>query len=252
MSLEDLITERPASGPVRYGYARVSTSDQDPQRQIDQLLRDGIEPAFIVSEKVSGMKPRPKLAAMMAELQRGDELHVTKLDRLCRDRRETTNTAADLEARGIILVFDGNKYDPSTAMGKYWFDQMASIGQLERDQLAERTRDALASLRAAGKHLGRPAALSSEQELILIPLIQQGFLASELMAITGVSRSTINRLQRKVRNLEADSADPSRVRERRLIEAQVANELQAERAKTLKGAQRKIDALRPKGERDSS
>ena len=124
---------------TKYGYARVSTTQQDLSRQLATLRRHGVDDAHIETEKVSGTKrDRPALTRLLAELQKGDELHVEKLDRLGRSTRDLIDLAGKLEERSVALVVDGERHDPTTPMGRLFFHLLAMLAEFERDLTAVR------------------------------------------------------------------------------------------------------------------
>jgi len=146
------------------GYARVSTRDQDPQMQIDALIRAGVHPDDIYHEKVSGAaKRRPQFEAMMKDVREGDVVVVWKLDRLGRTNIGLHMTAERLREKGAHLrLLDNTGLDTTTAAGRMIFAMMASYAQFERDMNHERTMAGLAAARARGRVGGTQAKHSAE------------------------------------------------------------------------------------------
>src|ERR1700712_4225948 len=123
---------------MHYGYARVSTPDQNLTLQTDALQKAGCE--FIYKEKISGAtKERPELQKMLGKLQKGDTLTVWKLDRLGRSIRDLVNIINDLNKKGVqfISVMDG--INTATATGRFTFHLFASLAEFEREIVSERT-----------------------------------------------------------------------------------------------------------------
>ncbi len=140
---------------MRVGYARVSTTDQSPELQLDALRRAGCERTF--TEKASGAKAdRLELARVLHDvLRRGDVLVVWKLDRLARSLKKLITTAEDLEERGIGLVSLTESIDTTTPGGVLVFHVFGAIAQFERALIRERTSAGLAEARRRGRKGGR-------------------------------------------------------------------------------------------------
>src|SRR3546814_633381 len=124
---------------MRVGYARVSTSDQNPELQLDALRRAGCERVF--TEKASGARDdRPELARILEDVLRaGDTLVVWKLDRLARSLKKLIATAEDLEREKIGLVSLTESIDTTTPGGMLTFHVFGAIAQFERALIRERT-----------------------------------------------------------------------------------------------------------------
>src|SRR5215216_5179493 len=136
-----------------YGYARVSTRDQDPQLQINALAAAGCAP--IVQEHASGVaKKRPVLDEVLAQLKSGDQLTIWKLDRLGRSITFLHDTIAKLAARGVSFRSLTAHIDTSTAQGRLQLNMLASFAEFERELIKERTLAGKARMRAEGRHTG--------------------------------------------------------------------------------------------------
>lgn len=142
-----------------FGYARVSTDDQDLSLQIRALEQFGVDKIY--TEKMSGKSmDRPLFKALVEMgLFRGDRLVVWKLDRLGRSLNGLTETVEKFEKMGVDLVILTENIDTSTATGKLFFHLMAAMAQWERDMISERTAAGMAAARAAGKKFGRRPAI---------------------------------------------------------------------------------------------
>lgn len=177
---------------MKVGYARVSTEDQRLDRQEDALKGYGCEKVF--TEKASGMKDdRPQLAAMLAMLREGDQVVVVKLDRISRSTKHLIELSEKFDEIGVDFVSLGDSIDTSTPMGRFFFKVMASIAELERDIIAERTKDGLKAARARGRKGGRPRADRSKVDTARKMYESGSFSIEEICESTGISKSTLYR-----------------------------------------------------------
>src|SRR3546814_8990432 len=144
---------------MRVGYARVSTSDQNPELQLDALRRAGCERVF--TEKASGARDdRPELARILEDVLRaGDTLVVWKLDRLARSLKKLIATAEDLEREKIGLVSLTESIDTTTPGGMLTFHVFGALAQFERALLRARTHPGLVEARRQGRQVGRPSEM---------------------------------------------------------------------------------------------
>jgi DNA invertase Pin-like site-specific DNA recombinase len=140
---------------VDVGYARVSTTDQNPQLQLTALEAAGCWPIF--EEKASGVaEHRPVRDEALAQLQAGDTLTVWKLDRLGRSVMELLEIVNDLELRGIRFRCLTQPIDTSSAAGKMFLTLLAAFAEFERELMRERVLAGKARMKAEGKHPGGP------------------------------------------------------------------------------------------------
>jgi DNA invertase Pin-like site-specific DNA recombinase len=145
------------------GLARVSSLDQDPQIQINDLERAGCWPIY--QEKVSGVaEKRPVQDQVLAQLKRGDTLTVWKLDRLGRSMTEVVGIIEDLVKDGIRFRCLTQPVDTTSAMGKMQLQLLAMFAEFERTLLLERTAAGRARRQAEGKHPGGPALFGFEAD----------------------------------------------------------------------------------------
>ena len=144
--------------PENYGYARVSTTDQDLSLQLNALEAAGCPRSRIFKDTTSGAcKDRPGLKACLRALVAGDMLIVWRLDRLGRSLPHLISTVEGLKERGILFksLCEG-ELDTSTANGELIFNIFSTLAQFERRLVQERTRAGLQAARARGKFGGRP------------------------------------------------------------------------------------------------
>lgn len=177
---------------MRIGYARVSTEDQRLDRQVDTLERAGCEKIFV--EKASGMKDaRPKLDRMLGMIREGDDVVVVKLDRISRSTKHLIELSETFDQMGVNFVSLGDSIDTTTPMGRFFFRVMASIAELERDMIVERTKDGLEAARARGHAGGRPKLSEDAVSRALRMYESRSFTVREITEATGVSKSTLYR-----------------------------------------------------------
>jgi len=168
------------------GYARVSTEEQAREgvsleaqeakiRAWWALSGDGRELVLLRDEGLSGSRmDRPGLEAALAACRRGGALVVYSLSRLARSTRGTLDVAARLEKAGCELVSLSERIDTGSAAGRMVFRMLAVLAEFERDQVAERTRMAMAHMRARGERISRFAASSPEAAARAVALRAEG------------------------------------------------------------------------------
>lgn len=178
---------------MKYGYIRISTPNQSFDQQEEALRELGV--IAIEKEIVSGKKKeRAGLESILKRLREGDELHVTRLDRLGRTAEELHQIGRRLQELGVALVVGGEKTDPKTPQGKMFFGMLATFAEFEADLIAERTRERLAVMRLQGKPIGRKTSLSERQDAVIWRAVRnEGRSISEMARIYSVSRPTIDR-----------------------------------------------------------
>ncbi|WP_129727893.1 recombinase family protein [Ectobacillus funiculus] len=175
-----------------FGYARVSTQDQNLEMQLDTFSKYGVDEVF--QEKMSGTKKdRPQLAKMIDKLRKGDKVVIYKLDRISRSTKHLIELSELFEEKEVDFVSIQDQIDTSTPMGRFFFRTMASIAELERDIIRERTKAGLESARARGRVGGRPKADKKDVEKALKLYDSQTMTVDEIAEMTRVSRATIYR-----------------------------------------------------------
>jgi DNA invertase Pin-like site-specific DNA recombinase len=191
------------------GYARVSTKQQDIDRQLADLVAAGVRrDDLYVDRGVSGARAsRPEFDRAIDALEGGDTLVITTLDRLGRSTQNMLAFAQVLRARGAglrVLNLGGGDVDTGTPMGAMIFTVMSALAQMELDIKRERIGDSVAKRRAAGKDLGgRRIKFSDSQIRGAAHLLEQNEPAAQVAKDLGMSRAT---LYRRIRALGARSA----------------------------------------------
>lgn len=175
------------------GYARVSTQDQNLERQLDNLTAAGCERIF--NEKMTGTKSsRPELQTMLLTLRKGDTLIVDSFSRLSRSTKDLLAMVEKLTEMGVHLVSLKEKLDTTTATGKMMLTMLSALSQFERDLIAERTRDGLKAARSRGRCGGRPRVGSDKDRKQALAMYHANAMSnSEIAERFGVSLSTLNR-----------------------------------------------------------
>lgn len=176
---------------ARYGYARVSTNDQDLSIQIDALKAAGC--GVVRSEKQSGTTTdrRMELATLLEFLRPGDELVVTRIDRLARSVGDLQNIVKDLRAKGVALKATEQPIDTSTAAGKAFLDMLGVFAEFETNLRRERQMEGIAKAKAKGVYQGRKASIDAER---VRQMYDDGKGASEIARALGIGRASVYRV----------------------------------------------------------
>ena len=183
---------------MRIGYARVSTQDQNLDRQRDQLRHDGCE--RIYEEKVSGAKSdRPELGRMLDALREGDVVVVAELSRLSRSVRDLFDIVSRIDTVGAqIKSLKEPWLDTTTPHGRLLFTFFSGISEFERDLIRQRTLEGMAAARARGRLGGRPTLDPKQVELALKMYDSRACTVEEITKATGVSKSALYRYLREL------------------------------------------------------
>jgi len=178
----------------KLGYGRISTEQQNEAQQRSQLQAAGCDD--VITEQISsGRKERPGLARVLQELQPGDTLVISKLDRLARSLQELLSISADLEARNINLQVLDQAIDTTTPTGRLLFSMLGAVAEFERSLAIERTRASVEHRRSTGGSLGgRPKSYSPEQHRLGHRLKAEGESVSGVARALGISRAAAGRL----------------------------------------------------------
>lgn len=181
---------------MKYGYARVSTINQDLKTQIQALKKENCD--VIYSEKFTGTKAdRPKFMELLSKLEAEDTLVVTKLDRFARSTVDAINKVKQLFEKGVKVHVLNMGLVEDTPTGRLIFNIMSSFAEFERDMIVERTQEgkAIAKQREDFRE-GRPNKYSKKQiDHALELLVTNSY--KQVEEITGISKSTLIRAKRK-------------------------------------------------------
>ena len=176
-----------------YGYARVSTTDQDLTIQNEALKAAGCE--IIREEKISGTsrEGRVELDTLMEFLRDGDVLMVTRVDRLARSIRDLQNLVHDLKERGVTIKATEQPIDTSTAAGKAFLDMLGVFAEFETNIRKERQMEGIAKAKERGVYLGRKPTIDPGS---VRALQEQGMGATAIARELGIGRASVYRVLR--------------------------------------------------------
>jgi DNA invertase Pin-like site-specific DNA recombinase len=165
---------------AKYGYARVSSADQDCAIQVEALQKAGCE--IVRQEKISGrnVDDRPELKTLLEFLRTGDDLVVTKIDRLARSTRDLCNIVHDLKKRGVALRVVQQQIDTSTAAGSAFLSMLGVFAEFEIERA-----------KAAGKYIGKGRPHVCDAEKVKASVTAIG--ASKTARKFEISRATVYR-----------------------------------------------------------
>lgn len=178
---------------MRIGYARVSTREQNADGQHDALTAAGCERIFL--DTASGkLARRADWDRCLEQLRRGDELVVTKLDRMGRSVRHLIDIVGELGERGVELVVLHQGIDTTSPGGRLLFHVLAAMSEFVGDLISENTHDGLAAARARGRVGGRPSVMTAGKLRIARQMLDAGnSTVTEIAATIGVGRATLYR-----------------------------------------------------------
>lgn len=179
-----------------YGYARVSTVSQELEVQLQALGNEGA--TVIYKEKFTGTKTdRPQLNELMGQLQEGDKLVVTKLDRLARNTKEGIEIIEQLFEKGVKVHVLNVGLLENTTMGRFFLQTLLAVAEMERNLIVERTQEGKAiAKQQEGFREGRPNKYTKKQlDHAMNMLSSHSF--KQVAELTGISMSTLKRESKK-------------------------------------------------------
>lgn len=178
---------------AKVGYARVSSVGQSLDVQVEKLTKHQCEKIY--SDKRTGTTAdRPELKQCLDYVREGDQLVITKLDRLARSTLHLTQIADRLKSKGVELVVLDQNIDTSTPTGKLLFNMLASIAEFETEIRKERQLEGIEKAKAKGTRFGAKAKLTDEEINQLRQDKASGVVVSELMKRYGISKASVYRL----------------------------------------------------------
>jgi DNA invertase Pin-like site-specific DNA recombinase len=174
--------------------------------QLDALRAAGCDKLFI--EIISGSRvDRPELANLLEVVREGDTVVCWRLDRIGRSLRHLVEMAERLQQRGVAFRFLTENIDTSTPSGRFLFNILGALGQMEREIIIERTRASLVAAAARGRRGGRPTALDASKIRAAKAMLASGNMSAiEVAQQLGCARSTLYRHVPGGRTAVAESA----------------------------------------------
>ena len=175
---------------MKYGYARVSSSGQDLTIQVEALTNAGCE--TIRQEKISGtsVQGRDELNTLLDFLRKGDELVVTRVDRLARSIRDLQNIVYDLDKKGVVLSATEQPIQTNTSAGKCFLDMLGVFGEFETNLRKERQMEGIAKAKEKGVYKGRKPSVDADK---VKELRDSGLGASAIAKEMGIGRASVYR-----------------------------------------------------------
>ena len=191
------------------GYARVSTLDQNLDRQLDALIDNGVDRRNIYTEKISGKsRQRPILQQMLNELQAGDTIIITDLTRISRSTRDLLDIIDAIKSKGASIKSLKDTWLDTTSENPYnefLLTVMSALSQLERDLTSQRTKEGLKSARERGRIGGRPSKRHKSDVVML--LYNKGYSVPYIVEQTEISRATVYRIINDSKNNMKDNVE---------------------------------------------
>lgn len=188
---------------TKIGYARVSTQDQNLERQFEQLK----DCDKVFQEAISGAtKERPQLKAMLDYIREGDIVVVTELERLGRNNKELTEIMAVIRTKGATLevlnlptlrgIEDDNL---RRLLNNLILELYKYQAQAERERIKERQKQGIVLAKVQGKYQGRKALYTADDERLqhAFELYQKGYTDKDVARLTGINERTFRRYREK-------------------------------------------------------
>ena len=179
------------------GYARVSTKEQNLDRQLYMLIDYGVDIRNIYKEKVTGTKAdRIELNRMIEELQYGDVVVIADLSRVSRSTKDLLMIVDKIKDKGASIKSLKDTWLDTTTSNPYnefLLTVMAGMSQLERDLISTRTKEGLNAAKARGRYGGRPSKRNEKAEVVQA-LYNEGYKIADIVKATSLSRTTIYRI----------------------------------------------------------
>ena len=197
-----IITNENAPDKSIVSYIRVSSVEQNEQRQIENLKH--INPYKIYIEKLSAKDTnRPLLKQMLDYVREGDTIYINDFSRLARSTQDLLNIISQLENRGIKLISLKENLDTSTATGKLMLTVIAGINEFERANLLERQREGIAIAKQKGLYKGRKAVEKPENfDEVYQLYISRKITGTEAIKRTGLKRNAFYNFVNEIKETE--------------------------------------------------
>ena len=185
------------------GYARVSTQDQNLDLQHEALKQAGCEKLY--EDKISGLRAdKPGLEQALEQLREGDTFVVWKLDRLGRSVKNLIEFTNQLEKNKIHFKSLTDHIDTSSPTGRFFFHIMASLAQMEKELIVERTRTGLRAAKQRGRIGGRKRRMTDSKIESAKKLLADGIPPKEVAGNLGISIPTLYRWIPATKNVTSE------------------------------------------------
>lgn len=177
---------------MKFGYARVSTADQNNQLQLDALEKHGVDE--VITDTMTGSKKdRPGLNRLLDKAREGDTIVIWRFDRLARSTIDLLTLVDDLQKRGIHLESLHEGLSTAGATGRLMLTMFGALAEFERALMMERVAAGVEAAKAKGRTGGRPKSMTPEQIKMARDLVDAGHNKTEIATQMGVSRATLYR-----------------------------------------------------------
>lgn len=177
-----------------FGYARVSTSQQSLEIQINALKEAGVKENRIFTDIASGSHTsREGLKLLRLKVEEGDLILIKKLDRLGRDTADMINLIKEFDAVGVAIRFLDDGISTEGVMGKMVVTILTAVAQAERHRILERTNEGRLEAKAKGIKFGRKRKIDREK---ITHLYASGMGATQITKEMGIGRSTVYKILR--------------------------------------------------------
>lgn len=185
---------------MRFGYARVSTTEQNLEMQVEAIKSYGVDKIY--SDKLSGKSmDRKEFGKLLEHLRAGDTLVIYSLSRLGRKTKDLIGLIEKFNAENINLISIKENIDTNSPMGRAMIGMISIFSELEREIIVERVREGVKNARARGRMGGRPRANEEKVNEAIALYRSELYSVQEIIAKTGVSKATI---YRRLNEIEAN------------------------------------------------
>ncbi|MDR1532428.1 MAG: recombinase family protein [Clostridiales bacterium] len=201
------MSTKPPAKPTEFAYVRVSSADQNEDRQLDAMTALGIPAERIFIDKRSGKDTnRPQLQRLLMTVKSGDTIIVESVSRLARNTRDLLDLVEQLAATGVDFISQKENIDTTTPTGKFMLTVFGAVAELERSYIKQRQAEGISSAKRRGVHMGRPVKQAPDGFGELVKRWERKEIPlHKVLSHCGISESTFyrrlaeHRRQRKVR-----------------------------------------------------
>lgn len=187
---------------MQLAYIRVSSMEQNEQRQVEAMEKFNIEKWFV--EKISGKDTnRPKLQEMLDFAREGDTIHIHDFSRLARSTKDLLDIVEYLNSKKIVLVSNKENIDTSTSTGKLMLTMIGAINEFERTNLLERQREGIEIAKRNGKYKGRKPIDIPDFEKYYQRYLNRELNKVQLAKELKISRPTLDKLIKEYNNTKS-------------------------------------------------